>query len=394
MAKRALRRAQRPRAWDAASSNGIAGPPATPARHALCRVGPAASASRSACRPRVAPAAASRARIWSASTLRCGRITAVGATNRLAPCRPRPTEYRQRGRSTGIRPAARGAPRRDRGYTGIAPARGEVCSSANGDVRHRFQAAASDQRAYAASPDRETRAATHSRRAGCRCARESHRAQRTLPVERPRCRYSVGLGRHGASRFVAQCGDCAQRKRGRAPDACPARGGKEPARPAWRSGKRSPQGPTRHRCVPRSALLAVRRSRWDEAASQARGALRAAQGTVRHPFPGEFLTQALDQIALDARPGLADSLLRYRGRSAPGFRALSGAGGGRGATGGPLRRRGREFLSSCWSLPCSETTVRRSYGSAGQPGFYGEDRGREPPPPGGRGLHGGCRRKH
>ncbi len=66
------------------------------------------------------------------------------------------------------------------------------------------------------------------------------------------------------------------------------------------------------------ALLAVRGSRWDEAASQARGALSAAQGTFRHPFPGEFLTQALDQIALDAPPGLADSVLRYAARRRPG----------------------------------------------------------------------------
>jgi len=66
------------------------------------------------------------------------------------------------------------------------------------------------------------------------------------------------------------------------------------------------------------ALLAVRGSHWDDAASQARGALRAAQGTFRHPFPGEFLTQALDQIALDAPPGLADSVLRYAARRRPG----------------------------------------------------------------------------
>jgi len=66
------------------------------------------------------------------------------------------------------------------------------------------------------------------------------------------------------------------------------------------------------------ALLAVRGSRWDEAASQARGALSAAQGTFRHPFPGEFLTQALDQIALDAPPGLADSVLRYAAGRRPG----------------------------------------------------------------------------
>jgi len=59
------------------------------------------------------------------------------------------------------------------------------------------------------------------------------------------------------------------------------------------------------------SLLAVRTSRWAEAASQADGALAAAQGTFRHPFPGEFLSQALGQIALDAPAQLADSVLRY-----------------------------------------------------------------------------------
>src|SRR5204862_7023739 len=59
------------------------------------------------------------------------------------------------------------------------------------------------------------------------------------------------------------------------------------------------------------SLLAVRGSRWEEAVSQARSALESARGTFRHPFPGEFLTQALGQIALDAPPQMADSLLSY-----------------------------------------------------------------------------------
>src|SRR3989442_6381498 len=66
------------------------------------------------------------------------------------------------------------------------------------------------------------------------------------------------------------------------------------------------------------ALLAVRESRWDEAVSQARGALSAAPGSYRHPFPREFLPQALDRIPLDAPPGLADSLLRYAAGRRPG----------------------------------------------------------------------------
>jgi len=66
------------------------------------------------------------------------------------------------------------------------------------------------------------------------------------------------------------------------------------------------------------ALLAARGSRWGEAASQARGALGTAQGTFRHPFPGEFLSQALGQIALDAPPALADSLLSFAVGRRPG----------------------------------------------------------------------------
>jgi alkylhydroperoxidase/carboxymuconolactone decarboxylase family protein YurZ len=66
------------------------------------------------------------------------------------------------------------------------------------------------------------------------------------------------------------------------------------------------------------SFLAVRGSRWEEAVSQARSALESARGTFRHPFPGEFLTQALGQIALDAPPALADSLLSYAADRRPG----------------------------------------------------------------------------
>ncbi|MGH7522222.1 MAG: fused MFS/spermidine synthase [Gemmatimonadales bacterium] len=66
------------------------------------------------------------------------------------------------------------------------------------------------------------------------------------------------------------------------------------------------------------SLIAARNSRWSEAASQARGSLSAAQGTFRHPYPGEFLTQALGQIALDAPAPLADSVLSYAAARRPG----------------------------------------------------------------------------
>lgn len=66
------------------------------------------------------------------------------------------------------------------------------------------------------------------------------------------------------------------------------------------------------------ALISARAERWEEAAAQARGALGAAQGTFRHPYPGEFLSQALGQIAIDAPAPLADSMLRYAVSRRPG----------------------------------------------------------------------------
>ncbi len=66
------------------------------------------------------------------------------------------------------------------------------------------------------------------------------------------------------------------------------------------------------------SLLAARNSRWREAAFQARGSLAAAQGTFRHPFPGEFLTQAMSRVALEAPPDLADTVLRYAVLRRPG----------------------------------------------------------------------------
>jgi alkylhydroperoxidase/carboxymuconolactone decarboxylase family protein YurZ len=66
------------------------------------------------------------------------------------------------------------------------------------------------------------------------------------------------------------------------------------------------------------SLLAARNSRWREAAFQARGSLAAAQGTFRHPYPGEFLTQAMSQVSLEAPPELADSVLRYAVLRRPG----------------------------------------------------------------------------
>jgi len=132
------------------------------------------------------------------------------------------------------------------------------------------------------------------------------------------------------------------------------------------------------------ALLAARGSRWEEAASQARGALSAAQGTFRHPFPGEFLTQALGQIALDAPPGLADSLLRYAADRRPGsarYRELAAvaalrAGHCEDAAAGfvelldfALRREnGPALVRECWATQDStERTGAAGRGAAATP---------------------------
>jgi predicted membrane-bound spermidine synthase len=66
------------------------------------------------------------------------------------------------------------------------------------------------------------------------------------------------------------------------------------------------------------ALLATRAERWRAAADEARGALAAARGTFRHPFPAQFLFDALSQLALDGPPALADSVLEYSVARRPG----------------------------------------------------------------------------
>ena len=66
------------------------------------------------------------------------------------------------------------------------------------------------------------------------------------------------------------------------------------------------------------ALIAARSERWDDAGREALRSLSAARGTFRHPYPGEFLSQALGQIAIDAPPPLADSVLSYAVERRPG----------------------------------------------------------------------------
>ncbi len=66
------------------------------------------------------------------------------------------------------------------------------------------------------------------------------------------------------------------------------------------------------------ALLAARDSLWNDAASNARGALAAARGTFRHPFPAQFLTEVLSRLAFDGPPAAADSVLEYAVARRPG----------------------------------------------------------------------------
>ncbi len=59
------------------------------------------------------------------------------------------------------------------------------------------------------------------------------------------------------------------------------------------------------------AVLAVRDSSWEVAGAEVRGALAAARGTFRHPFPAQFLGEVLTRLAVDGPPPLADSVLEY-----------------------------------------------------------------------------------
>lgn len=138
------------------------------------------------------------------------------------------------------------------------------------------------------------------------------------------------------------------------------------------------------------ALIAARSQRWDEAAREARGALSAARGTFRHPFPGEFLSQALGQIAIDAPPALADSVLRYAVNRRPGsarYRELAAvaalrAGRCEDAAAGFVelldfamqRANGPALVRDCWAGQGFRGTGASSAGTAEPP-----EKG-EPPP--------------
>jgi len=67
------------------------------------------------------------------------------------------------------------------------------------------------------------------------------------------------------------------------------------------------------------AVLAVRARRWDAAAREIRSGLATAQSTLRHPYPRDLLTEALDPIAVDAPAALAESLLAAAVASRGGY---------------------------------------------------------------------------
>jgi spermidine synthase len=57
------------------------------------------------------------------------------------------------------------------------------------------------------------------------------------------------------------------------------------------------------------AVLDVRAGRWAQAAAETRAALAAARGTLRHPYPRDWLSEALTSFALSGPAAAADSLL-------------------------------------------------------------------------------------
>src|SRR5438309_1418078 len=58
------------------------------------------------------------------------------------------------------------------------------------------------------------------------------------------------------------------------------------------------------------AVVAARAKQWTRAAADARAALATVRGTLRHPYPREWLGDALTRFALEGPPRVADSLMR------------------------------------------------------------------------------------
>jgi len=70
------------------------------------------------------------------------------------------------------------------------------------------------------------------------------------------------------------------------------------------------------------AVVAARDGRWAEAVMQLQGALAAARGTLRHPYPRPGLTEAMTRLAQFGPPRQAQSLLAEAVERLPSWAAL------------------------------------------------------------------------
>jgi len=70
------------------------------------------------------------------------------------------------------------------------------------------------------------------------------------------------------------------------------------------------------------AALDARHQRWAQAAAEARAVLLTARGTLRHPFPRDWLSDALTPFVLSGPTGTADSLLAVAVAARPGWYKL------------------------------------------------------------------------
>ena len=70
------------------------------------------------------------------------------------------------------------------------------------------------------------------------------------------------------------------------------------------------------------AVVAAREGRWTDAVIQVRGALAAARGTLRHPYPRPGLTEAMTRLAVSGPPREAQPLLAEAVERLPSWAAL------------------------------------------------------------------------
>jgi hypothetical protein len=70
------------------------------------------------------------------------------------------------------------------------------------------------------------------------------------------------------------------------------------------------------------ALVVAREQHWQQVGMYTRALLKVARNTLRHPFPRDWLGGALQLIALNGPPALADSLLAEVQEKRPGWATL------------------------------------------------------------------------